>query len=77
MGEFDIPLEEIFAEGETQHQVLSAHTCGPSTEMRTEANIILAQMVRIGVQAETRQEEGEYSFWGDSHPVFSARHCQS
>lgn len=21
MGEFDIPLEEIFAEGETQHQV--------------------------------------------------------
>jgi hypothetical protein len=76
MGEFDIPLEEIFAEGETQHQVHAVDTCGSSIGKRIKANIILAEMVHIRIQAETRQEEGEYCFGADSHPVFSARHCK-
>lgn len=48
MGEFDLPLEEIFAEGETQSQVRLIHTCG-SIEKKVEAKIIIAQMVRIRV----------------------------
>ena len=70
LGEFDIPLEDIFYNGDVHQQVgIRPPQLKPSrADLNPEAEMVYTQ-----VEAETDKEEGQYGVRGDSSTVFNYR----
>lgn len=74
LGEFDIPLEDIFQNGDVHQQVGARFVWLKSYR----ADMFLeAEMVHTQVEAKTDEEEGQYGLWGDSSTIFTPRLIKS